>query len=180
MPHEDEPCHRCRRKEAAAMTRIQAWTDGGCRGNPGIGAWAFVIVDTHNGKALERAAGEVKTTNNRMEMMAAIETLRSLHQPSEIVIHSDSKYLIDCCSKWMAGWKRNGWKRKGGALKNVDLLQELDNLLAKHQVRWQWVKGHSGDTGNEYVDSNLNTVMDHIAKGNKDHRIDGRITWPPK
>ena len=109
------------------MTRIQAWTDGGCRGNPGIGAWAFVIVDTKSGKALERAAGEVETTNNRMEMMAAIETLRSLNQPSEILIHSDSKYLIDCCSKWLAGWKRNGWKRKGGALKTSTSCKSLMN-----------------------------------------------------
>lgn len=162
------------------MTRIQAWTDGGCRGNPGIGAWAFVIVDTESGKALQRAAGELNTTNNRMEMLAAIETLRSLQQPSKILIHSDSRYLIDCCSTWMKGWKRNGWKRKGGELKNVDLLKILDELLVKHQVSWQWVKGHSGDVGNDYVDGNLNTVMDHIAKGEHDYKIDSRLNWPPQ
>lgn len=141
-----------------------------------------MIVDTTTGKALQRAAGERMTTNNRMEMMAAIETLRSLRQEgSEILIHSDSKYLIDCCSKWMAGWKRQGWKRKGGALKNVDLLKILDELLSRHQVRWQWVKGHAGDCGNEYVDALLNQVMDRLqGQGSDDFRIDSRINWPPQ
>ncbi|TVR39968.1 MAG: ribonuclease HI [Planctomycetota bacterium] len=159
------------------MTRIHAYTDGGCRGNPGIGAWAFILIDTETGKALQRAGGERHTTNNRMEMMAAIETLRALREASPILIHSDSKYLIDCCSSWMAGWKRQGWKRKGGELKNVDLLKILDGLLVKHQVSWQWVKGHSGNAGNDHVDGLLNTVMDRIAKGEDSYRIDDRVIW---
>lgn len=160
------------------MPRIRAWTDGGCRGNPGIGAWAFLIVDTETGKALERADGEQQTTNNRMEMMAAIEVLRSLSKPqSEIEIHSDSKYLIDSCTQWMPGWKAKGWKKKNGELKNVDLLQELDRLLSLHQVTWTWVKGHSGEAGNERVDLLLNEAMDRLAAG-KDGRAEQRRMWP--
>ncbi|TVR14326.1 MAG: ribonuclease HI [Planctomycetota bacterium] len=160
------------------MERIQAWTDGGCRGNPGVGAWAFLLVDSHTGKALSCAAGERSTTNNRMEMLAAIQTLRALKGPSAICIHSDSRYLIDCCTKWLAGWKRQGWKRRGGALKNVDLLQMLDELLNMHQVRMTWVKGHSGDAGNDYVDGLLNTVMDQIQAGDPQANILKRHSWP--
>jgi ribonuclease HI len=160
------------------MTRLQAWTDGGCRGNPGIGAWAFLIVDTETGKALERAGGDPSTTNNRMEMQAAVRAMESLTKDgSELLIHSDSKYLIDCCTQWMAGWKKKGWKKKGGELKNVDLLKELDALQQRHTIRWQWVKGHSGDPGNERVDELLNDAMDRLASGG-DSAYEQRRTWP--
>ena len=132
---------------------ITCYTDGGCRGNPGIGAWAFLLIDDASGQAMECADGESDTTNNRMEMMAVIQALRSLKkEPTKMCIHSDSKYVIDCCSKWMSGWKAKGWKKKGGELKNLDLLKLLDELLSKHQVSWQWVKGHAGDEGNEKAD----------------------------
>lgn len=158
-------------------TRLVAWTDGGCRGNPGLGAWAFLIVDRETGKALERSDGERTTTNNRMEMLAAINALESLRQPSPVTLVTDSRYLIDCCTKWMAGWKRAGWKRKAGALKNVDLLQRLDDLQQLHQVSWQWVKGHSGEPGNEHVDTLLNQAMDRLAAG-QEAAWENRGTWP--
>jgi len=158
--------------------RLVAWTDGGCRGNPGPGAWAYLLVDTATGKALERAGAEPRTTNNRMEMTAAIEALRSLTRPgSEVLLHSDSRYLIDCCEQWLPGWKARGWRRKAGPLKNVDLLQELDRLQEVHRVRWRWVKGHSGDPGNDRVDELANLAMDRIAAGGDgDHEV--RRSWP--
>src|SRR4051812_3889584 len=125
-----------------ARMDLIAFTDGGCRGNPGVGAWAFVLLDVKTRKALERAGGELETTNNRMEMQAAIEALSSIKKPgSRVLVMSDSKYLIGCCTEWMAGWKAKGWKRKGDPLKNLDLLQKLDTLLATAKVDFKWVAG---------------------------------------
>ena len=118
------------------MSGLVAYTDGGCRGNPGPGGWGFVIYNPLDGKALERSGGERATTNNRMEIMAAVEALRAIRKPgSEVLIHSDSQYLIKSASEWIPGWKARGWKRKEGALKNVDLLKDLDALLALHSKR---------------------------------------------
>ena len=153
------------------MPDIILYTDGGCRGNPGgIGAWAFVLVDPTANACLERAAAVDDTTNNRMEMMAAIEGLKALKKENiDLLIHSDSQYLIKCCTEWMAGWKRKGWSKKGGELKNVDLLQELDRLLAKQpRARWEWVRGHSGNRGNERVDELANQAMDRFRRGTTD------------
>lgn len=145
---------------------LVAFTDGGCRGNPGVGAWAFLLVDSASRHALERADGEQETTNNRMEMSAAIHALRAVKTSGKrILVLSDSKYLIGCCTEWMAGWKRNGWKRKGGPLKNLDLLHQLDELIATHHVVWKWVAGHSGHDGNEHVDRLANEAMDRIELG---------------
>lgn len=153
------------------------WTDGGCRGNPGPGAWAYLMVDPRSGRAIERTGGERETTNNRMEMQGAIQALLALKQPgTSVLIQSDSRYLIDCCTTWMAGWKRNGWKRKEGPLKNVDLLQELDRLHAVHRVTWRWVKGHAGDPGNEHVDALLNAAMDRLACG-RPVAHERHLTW---
>ena len=160
------------------MKSVICYTDGGCRGNPGIGAWAYLLIDPASGNALEAADGEMKTTNNRMEMSAAIQALRCLKQAgTTIKIYSDSKYLIDCCTQWMAGWKAKGWKKKGGELKNVDLLKQLDELLSQHQVTWQWVKGHDGDPGNEHVDGLANQAMDRIQAGEA-AKHQARTTWP--
>lgn len=146
--------------------RIIAYTDGGCRGNPGPGAWAFVLIDTASGKAFERAGGEAMTTNNRMELSAALEALRALNRDGvPVEIRSDSRYTIDCCSQWMAGWKARGWTKKGGPLKNLDLLQELDAIIPRHTVSWRWVEGHAGEPGNEHVDALLNQAMDRIQRG---------------
>jgi ribonuclease HI len=125
-----------------------------------------VLVHPPSGTALERAGGEQDSTNNRMEMMAAIEALRRIRRPrATILVCTDSRYLIDCCSKWMQGWKRRGWTRKDGPLKNVDLLQVLDALIEQHDVLWQWVEGHSGVPGNERADMLANLAMDRIARG---------------
>ncbi|HVU00901.1 MAG TPA: ribonuclease H [Polyangiaceae bacterium] len=143
-----------------------AFTDGGCRGNPGVGAWAFVLVDAKTRKALERAGGEPETTNNRMEMMAAIEAMGAVKKPgSALLVLSDSKYLIGCCTEWMAGWKAKGWKRKGEPLKNLDLLKQLDELMSGLRVEFRWVAGHSGHTGNDHVDRLANEAMDRIELG---------------
>jgi ribonuclease HI len=164
---------------SSAPVRLHAWTDGGCRGNPGgIGAWAFLVVDTQTGNAMERCDGEADTTNNRMEMLGAIRLLQSLQKPGTgILIHSDSQYLVKSCSEWMPGWKARGWKRKEGPLKNLDLLQELDHLMAQHVVRWQWVRGHAGDAGNERVDQLANEAMDRIAAG-RAGAWEQRRRWP--
>jgi ribonuclease HI len=157
--------------------RVVAWTDGGCRGNPGPGGWGFVLVDVDSRAALERCDGERETTNNRMEILAAIMALRSLkREGTRILVHSDSQYLIKAASEWMPGWKARGWKRKEGELKNVELLQELDRLLSVHQVTWKWVKGHAGDPGNEHADALTNRAMDAVQSGG-DPAWSGRFTW---
>lgn len=163
------------------MLEVVAYTDGGCRGNPGgIGGWGLVLIDPRSRVALERAGGAVDTTNNRMEMIAAIEALRAVkRRRATVLVCSDSKYLIDCCSKWMLGWKKRGWSRKDGPLKNVDLLVELDALITQHEVRWQWVPGHSGDPGNERADALANLAMDRIAAGDQP-MYEHRLKWTAK
>ncbi|MBA2481256.1 MAG: ribonuclease HI [Planctomycetes bacterium] len=159
------------------MPDVLAYTDGGCRGNPGPGGWACLIIDPRTHDALERSGGEGATTNNRMEILAAIMALRSLKKPgTAILIHSDSQYVIKAASEWIPGWKARGWKRKDGPLKNVDLLQEIDGLLAQHRVTWQWVKGHDGNPGNERVDALANQAMDTIARGG-DPTFEQRVRW---
>jgi len=160
-----------------AVTDLVAFTDGGCRGNPGVGAWAFVLVDVKTRKALERTGGEPETTNNRMEMMAAIEALRAIKKPhARVLIFSDSKYLIGCCTEWMEGWKAKGWKRKGDPLKNLDLLKQLDELISGRKVQFKWVAGHSGHGGNDHVDRLANEAMDRIQMGRSaDH--ERRFEW---
>ena len=151
---------------SGAGVRFVIYTDGGCRGNPGVGGWGFLLIDRRSGQALERRGGEDHTTNNRMEMLAAIEGLRALKAPAgEVEVRSDSRYLVDMCSSWMVGWKRRGWKRKGGPILNLDLVQELDRLIQQHDVSFQWVQGHAGDPGNEHADRLTNDAMDQIQAG---------------
>jgi ribonuclease HI len=149
------------------MVDVIAFTDGGCRGNPGgVGAWAFVLIDPETRRTLERADAVQSTTNNRMELQAAIEALRAVRkQGSRILVCSDSKYLINCCTKWMNGWKAQSWQRKESPLKNVELLQQLDILLAQHAVDWRWVPGHVGNVGNERADQLANEAMDRLVCG---------------
>ncbi len=165
--------------KTAAVTEpdVIAYTDGGCRGNPGVGGWACLLVHPGSGRALERAGGEAETTNNRMEMKAAIEALSTIKkQDAEVLIRSDSKYLINCCSKWIPGWRARGWKRKGGTLKNIDLLKQLDLLLGRHRVSWEWVAGHSGNRGNDRVDQLANEVMDRIEQ-HREPSYEKRRKW---
>lgn len=147
--------------------RLVAYTDGGCRGNPGVGGWGFVLIDTRSGAALSRRGGAAQTTNNRMEMQAAIEALSALSRPQQsIEIRTDSRYLCDLATKWVAGWKKKGWKRKGNApVKNLDLVQQVDELQQRHDVQWTWVKGHAGEPGNEFADHLTNAAMDGVSGG---------------
>jgi ribonuclease HI len=159
------------------MPQVIAYTDGGCRGNPGPGGWACLIFDPATHDALERCGGERQTTNNRMELFAAIMALRSLRVPgTQLTLHSDSQYVIKAASEWIPGWKKLGWRRKDGPLKNVELLQEIDALSAGFQVSWRWVKGHDGNPGNERVDALTNQAMDAIVSG-KDPSFQRRCTW---
>lgn len=159
------------------MPQVIAYTDGGCRGNPGLGAWAYLLINPADGKALARAGAERDTTNNRMELSAVLMALRSLRKPGTgLLIRSDSKYTIDACSTWLEGWKRRGWKRPTGPLKNVDILKLLDLELAKHAVSFEWVKGHAGDRGNEFVDALLNECMD-AAQAGSDRVLERKLRW---
>lgn len=144
--------------------RVLAYTDGGCRGNPGIGGWGAILVDPTGAKARVLVGGEPDTTNNRMEMTAALKVLESLTVAGvHVEIRTDSRYLVDVGSKWLAGWKRGGWRRKDGEpVKNLDLVQALDVQIARHKVRWTWVEGHAGEPGNELVDRLTNDAMDAI------------------
>ena len=134
------------------MPVLEIYTDGACSGNPGAGGWGAILRYGEVEKELSGA--EQETTNNRMELTAVIEALKALHRDCEIVIHTDSRYVMDGVTNWMPNWKRNNWRtsNKKSAVKNVDLWQELDNLLAQHRVRWIWVKGHNGHPENERVD----------------------------
>jgi len=130
---------------------IEAFTDGACSGNPGPGGWGVLL--RKGGHEKELCGGEMDTTNQRMEMQAAIEALKALKKPCIITICSDSKYVITGISEWIHGWKKNGWKNAAKKpVSNQDLWQQLDALVAKHDVHWQWVKGHAGHEGNERAD----------------------------
>ncbi len=130
---------------------IEAFTDGACSGNPGPGGWGVLLKSGKHKKEL--CGGEKHTTNQRMELMAAIEALRSLKGPSNITIYSDSKYVIKGITEWIHGWKKNGWKNASRKpVANDDLWKQLDTQAARHQVIWQWVKGHAGHPGNERAD----------------------------
>ena len=150
-----------------SAAEILVYTDGGCRGNPGIGGWGALMVHVATAQARSMRGGAPETTNNRMEMMGAIKALQNLQREGCVVeIRSDSKYLIDMCTKWMSGWKRKGWtKGDKEPIKNLDLVKQLDELLAKHRVNFSWVKGHSGEPGNEFVDQLTNDAMDDVRKG---------------
>jgi len=146
------------------MKSIEIHTDGACLGNPGPGGWAALL--RFNGTERELAGGEAQTTNNRMELMGAIAALEALREPCVVVLHSDSKYVLQGISEWMPGWKRKGWKTAGGgAVKNQDLWQRLDAAAAKHRVTWQWVKGHAGHVDNERVDVLARTQAERYRSG---------------
>ncbi len=131
---------------------VEIWTDGACSGNPGPGGWGAVLKSGKHEKELH--GGEAQTTNNRMEMMAAIKALAALRQPSQVRLHTDSTYLKDGLTKWIHGWKRNGWKTAAKKpVRNQDLWQALDTACARHDIEWVWVKGHAGDPGNERADA---------------------------
>ncbi len=130
---------------------IEIWTDGACSGNPGPGGWGVLLKS--GDKTRELCGGETETTNNRMELQAAIEALNALKKPSSVRLHTDSTYVKDGLTKWIHGWKRNGWKTAAKKpVKNKDLWQALEVACDRHQIDWIWVKGHAGDPGNEKAD----------------------------
>ncbi len=146
------------------MKSIEIHTDGACLGNPGPGGWAALL--RFNGSERELAGGEAQTTNNRMELMAAIAALEALREPCSAVLHSDSKYVLQGISEWLPGWKRKGWKTAGGsAVKNQDLWQRLDAAAAPHRMQWQWVKGHAGHPENERVDGLARAQAERFRDG---------------
>ncbi len=139
--------------------RIQIWTDGACSGNPGPGGWGALLRIGNNQRELK--GGDKETTNNRMELKAAIEALNALKRPCEVDIHTDSQYVQGGITEWINNWKRNGWKTSAKKpVKNVDLWQELDEAISRHQVAWHWVKGHAGNHENELADELARSGME--------------------
>ena len=126
------------------------YTDGGCEPNPGIGGWGAVLL--HAGKRRELSGGDPESTNNRMELTAAIEALDALKRSCTVTLYTDSEYVRNGITQWLPGWKRRGWARKGGPIKNLDLWQRLDQSAQRHQIQWEWVRGHAGVPENERCD----------------------------
>ena len=132
-------------------SEIEIYTDGACLGNPGRGGWGAILLYKDHRK--EISGKERESTNNRMEMRAVIEALKTLKKTSEVTIYTDSKYVLDGITKWIFGWKKNGWRTADKKpIKNIDFWQELDAEVAKHQIKWMWVKGHAGNHFNEIAD----------------------------
>jgi ribonuclease HI len=140
------------------MRRVTIYTDGACLGNPGPGGWAALLIDAEGRR--EISGFEPSTTNNRMELRAAVEGLQALDAPAEVDLHTDSQYLRNGMAEWMARWKRNGWRTADKKpVKNTDLWQTLDALAARHVVRWHWVRGHAGHPENERCDELANEAI---------------------
>ena len=134
------------------LSTVDIFTDGACRGNPGPGGWAALL--RMGGKEREIAGGETPTTNNRMELMAAIAALNALKRPCQVRLYTDSVYVRDGITKWIHGWRRNGWRTADKKpVKNAELWQQLIEAAAPHRVEWHWVKGHSGHPENDRVDA---------------------------
>jgi ribonuclease HI len=141
--------------------KVEVFTDGACRGNPGPGGWGVVM--RYNGHEKELYGGEPETTNNRMELMAAIRALEALTRPCRVELTTDSRYVQQGIRDWMANWKRNNWKTANKKpVKNKDLWMELDALVNNHDVTWHWVKGHSGHPENERADELANRGIDEL------------------
>ncbi|HEY1312462.1 MAG TPA: ribonuclease HI [Steroidobacteraceae bacterium] len=143
------------------MTQVDIFTDGACRGNPGPGGWAALLVA--GAKRMEVFGAEAQTTNNRMELMAAIGGLGALKRRCSVKLFTDSKYVLQGATEWLPNWKARGWRTAARApVKNQDLWQLLDAAVAAQDVEWHWVKGHSGHEGNEYVDQLANVAIDRL------------------
>ena len=146
------------------MTHVDLYTDGACRGNPGRGGWGAILV--YGGHEKELSGGEAMTTNNRMELTAAIEGLRALKYPCDVTLCSDSKYLVDAIQKnWLRSWKARGWKKADGSkVLNVDLWERLEEELARHTVSFVWVRGHNGHDYNERCDELATSFADSFPE----------------
>ncbi len=133
-----------------SLTKVIIYTDGACDPNPGPGGWAALLRYGSNEKVL--TGSDAQTTNNRMELTAAVQALEALKSPSQIDFYTDSQYLEKGITQWLKGWRARNWRRKGGALANVDLWKALDSAIQMHQINWHWVRGHAGNKHNERVD----------------------------
>lgn len=149
------------------MNTVEVYTDGACKGNPGPGGWGVLLQSGE--KTRELFGGELVTTNNRMEMMAVIQALQSLSRPCAVTLFLDSQYVLKGITEWLPGWKARGWRTAAKApVKNVDLWQQLDRLVAGsgHKIDWRWVRGHNGDPGNERADALANRGVE-LALGQR-------------
>ena len=143
------------------MKTVIIYTDGACRGNPGPGGWGVLIEYGELSKQLY--GGDFSTTNNKMELTAAIMALKEIKEPCEIILYTDSKYVLQGIEEWIHNWKKRGWRGANKKpVKNIDLWKELDELRDKHNIKWNWVKGHSGDPGNETADMLANRGIDEL------------------
>ncbi|MDR0810395.1 MAG: ribonuclease HI [Gemmobacter sp.] len=151
------------------MTELYAYTDGACSGNPGPGGWGVLLLAREGGAVLRErtlCGGEAETTNNRMELLAAISALEALNRPSALTVVTDSAYVKNGVTGWIFGWKRNGWKTADRKpVKNVDLWQRLDAAAGRHEVTWRWIKGHAGHAENERADALAREGMAPFKKG---------------
>ena len=146
------------------MKHIIVYTDGACRGNPGPGGWGAVLRFGKHEREL--FGGEPHTTNNRMELTAALRALEALKEPCEVELTTDSEYVRKGMTEWLAGWKRRGWKNAAKKpVVNADLWQALEKAAARHKVTWHWVKGHAGHPGNEHADALANRGIDELIRG---------------
>jgi ribonuclease HI len=145
------------------MKKVVIHSDGGCHGNPGPGGWAATLESGSHKREL--SGGVPATTNNRMELQAAIEALAALKEPCEVEFYTDSQYVKDGVTAWIANWKRNGWKTQAKKpVKNEDLWRTLDPLVSRHKIKWHWLKGHAGHVGNERCDELANIEIAKIKK----------------
>jgi ribonuclease HI len=147
------------------LPQVTIYTDGGADPNPGTGGWAAILLDPVSGKTRELSGGEPRTTNNRMELTAAIRGLEALKLPCRVRMITDSQYLRKGVTQWLKGWIANGWKRKDGELQNADLWRRLSELIREHQIAWDWVKGHAGNRWNERADQLATAAIKAQRKG---------------
>jgi ribonuclease HI len=144
----------------ASLPHVTIYTDGACEPNPGPGGWSALLICGHHER--EFSGWEAQTTNNRMELTAAVQALEALKEPCQVDFYTDSEYLRRGISEWLPDWRRRGWKRKGGKLANIDLWQALEASLKEHTIKWHWVRGHAADRLNLRVDSLARKAMRHF------------------
>jgi ribonuclease HI len=143
---------------------VEIYTDGACKGNPGPGGWGVCLQ--YKGIEKELCGGERETTNNRMELMAAIKALELLTKPCAVKLHTDSKYVLQGITEWMSNWKKRAWKTSANKpVKNEDLWRRLDVAIQRHRIEWVWVRGHMGNQGNERADSLANMGIEQLPRG---------------